>query len=310
MNPLDSMVVFDRSLVRRRRDRAARDHDRHAFLFHQVSDRLLSRLEAVRRTFPAVLELGCRDGHLGRAIAGRRGTELVVKSDLAPAMARLAGDGALVADEEFLPFNDCAFDLVVSNMALHWVNDLPGTLVQINRCLKPDGFFLASLVGGGTLAELRHCLLDAELMVCGGASPRVSPFADLRDAAALLQRAGFALPVADCETIRVTYRTPFDLLGELRRMGSSNALLARRRSPPPRRLFLEAARLYQERHAETDGRVAATVEILYLAGWAPDPGQPRPLRPGTARHRLADALGTVEQPAGDPVGPKCSDSGT
>jgi SAM-dependent methyltransferase len=187
-------------------------------------------------------------------------------------------------------------------MALHWVNDLPGALSQICRALKPDGLFIAALLGGETLWQLRQALAQAESDVAGGLSPRVSPFAQLRDAAGLLQRAGFAMPVADTETIEVRYTDALALMRDLRAMAESNAVRERRMVPTGREVLARAAAIYEARHAGPDGRVAASFEVLYLHGWAPHAAQPRPLRPGTATTRLADALGTIERPAGEKAG--------
>lgn len=201
----DDITVFDRRAVRAHRMRAAAGGTPP--LFREVAERLAERLEAVRRDFPRALDLGCHGGALARVLAGRVGAELFVHADLAPGFAaaarQAAGGDAVVADEEFLPFAPASFDLVASNLGLHWINDLPGALIQIGRALRPDGLFLASMLGGRTLAELRETLLTAELESEGGAGPRVSPFADVPDAGALLQRAGFALPVVDRDTITV-----------------------------------------------------------------------------------------------------------
>lgn len=303
MNTADSMTVFDRALVRRRRDRAAAGFRRHAFLFDEVAERLADRLEDVLRSFPLVLDLGCRDGVLGRVLAGRKGIERLVGCELSPALARRAGGPVVVADEEVLPFAEGTFDLVVSNLSLHWVNDLPGALVQVRRALRPDGFFCAALLGGETLVELRRCLFEAEMAVAGGVSPRVSPFAEIRDAGGLLHRAGFALPVADSDTITVTYSDPLALLRDLRGMGETNAVLARRRVPLRRDVLFDALSRYAGRHAEPDGRVVATFQVIYLAAWAPHESQPKALRPGSATARLADALKAQERPAGDAATP-------
>jgi len=207
----------------------------------------------------------------------------------------------IVADEEALPFADGTFDLVVSALALQLVNDLPGTLVQIRRALKPDGLFLAALLGGETLDELRQSFAAAESEVEGGVSPRVAPFADLRGLGALLQRAGFALPVADADRLVVRYDSAFALMHDLRRMGATNALIDRRRTPLRRATLMRMAEIYAQRFADADGRLRATFEIVWLSGWAPHPGQQQPLKPGTAKARLADALGTRELPAGEKV---------
>ena len=302
----DAHIVFDRALVRRHRDRAAAGLSTHDFLFRHVAEAIRERLDDVARRFPTVLDLGCHGGEMAAALQARGDIELLVQCDLSEAMARRAlenGHPALAADEELLPFADASFDLVVSNLSLHWVNDLPGALIQIRQALKPDGLFLASLFGQGTLAELREALMAAELALSGGVSPRLSPFADLRDAAGLLQRAGFALPVADLEPVAVDYENAFRLFADLRGMGETNAAVARNPAPPPRALWAETARRYAETFAGKDGRLPATFQVIHLLGWAPHESQPRPLRPGSATSRLAEALGTEERPAGDKAAP-------
>jgi SAM-dependent methyltransferase len=298
---------FDRAAVRAHRARAARRGADGDFLFNEVAARLVERLDDIRRPFTRVLDLGCRRGGLGARLAPRlakpEGSLRVVQCDLAPDMARLARDAngfaAIAADEEALPFAPATFDLIVSNLALHWTNDLPGALVQVRRALAPDGLFLAALFGVGTLAELRTALMAAELDAEGGAGPRVSPFADVRDGGDLLTRAGFALPVADLDTIPVSFESALHLMRDLRAMGETNAVAERRKGISRRRTLMDAAARYP---AGIDGRVTATFEIVFLAGWAPGPGQPRALRPGTARARLADHLGAREHPAGDSTG--------
>ena len=305
----DPLRVFDRAAVRRHRDRAAAGLAAHDFLLREAGERLVDRLEDLTRRFPTALDLGCHAGGLAEQIGGRGGIERLVRCDLSPAMAgRAAGRGlpgeALAADEELLPFAPQSFDLVLSNLSLHWVNDLPGCLLQVRRILKPDGLFLASMLGGATLAELRQSLLEAELGLKGGASPRVSPMAELADAAGLLQRAGFALPVSDGDLLAVTYEDPFRLMAELRGMGEANATLARARRFTGRRLLLDAASRYRGQFADRDGRVRASFQILYLTGWAPHESQQQALRPGSARSRLAEALDTLERPAGDKARPR------
>jgi SAM-dependent methyltransferase len=287
---MNNAVVFDREQVRRQRDRAAARFANHDFLFEEVGERLLDRLSDITRRFPNALDLGCHTGGLGRRLSGRGGVERLVQCDLSAAMVHRAGAGALVADEEALPFAAQCFDLVLCNLGLHWVNDLPGSLVQIARCLVPDGLLLATLWGGGTLAELRACLQDAELEMDGGVSPRISPFVDLRDAGALLQRGGFALPVVDVEAITVTYRSPLALLADLRGMGETNAVVARRRVPLRRTTLMRAMALYQERHADRDGRIPATFEIVTLTAWRPHASQQQPLKPGSGQMPLGKAL--------------------
>ncbi len=241
------------------------------------------------------LDLGSHGDEFATALADRKTVGWLVRADLGHGFARLARGPAVVADEEFLPFAPNSFDLVVSAMDLHWVNDLPGTLVQIQRILQPDGLLLGAMLGGATLWQLRQALTAAESEVEGGLSPRVSPFADLRDAAGLLQRAGFALPVADSETIEVEYDNALALMRDLGAMGESNLVVERRRGLARRATLLRAAEIYGERFALPSGRVAASFEVLFLHGWAPHESQPKPLRPGSAAQRLADALGTAEQ---------------
>jgi len=205
----------------------------------------------------------------------------------------------VVADEEALPFADNTLDLVVSGLSLQAVNDLPGALAQVRRALKPDGLFLAALLGGDTLAELRHSFAMAESELDGGVSPRVAPFPDLRDLGGLLQRAGFALPVTDVDRITVRYATPLGLLHDLRRMGAANPLVERRRVPLRRATLMRAMEVYAARFADPDGRVRASFDIMWLSGWSPHESQQKPLRPGAAKQRLADALGTTEIAAGE-----------
>ena len=208
----------------------------------------------------------------------------------------------IVADEEALPFRDGSLDLVVSGLALQFVNDLPGTLHQIRRTLKPDGLMLAALLGGETLKELREAWLIAEDEVSGGASPRVAPFADVRELGGLLQRAGFALPVADADVVHVTYATPLALMREIKAMGGSNVLNARRRVPVSKGLLMRACEVYIDRFGLAGGRVPATFEIITLTGWSPHDSQQKPLQPGSAKVRLSDALGTVQRPTGEKPG--------
>lgn len=291
----DESHVFERALLRRRRNRFAAGAREHDFLLERVADDIAERLALVRRAFPLAVNLGAHHGLLARRIAGLGGIERIINVDASTALLAQCPGLKVVADEEALPFAAASLDLVVSGLALHLVNDLPGTLVQVRRILKPDGLLLAALLGGQTLQELRHAWLLAEAEITGGASPRVAPFADVRDLGALLQRAGFALPVVDTETVTVTYATPFALMQELKAMGASNALVARRRHPVTRRLLARAAEIYAECYAQADGRVPATFEILTLTAWAPDESQPKPLQPGSATARLADALGVSER---------------
>jgi NADH dehydrogenase [ubiquinone] 1 alpha subcomplex assembly factor 5 len=270
------------------------------FLADEAAERLADRLADITRDFARVLDLGSGGGALARALAGRGA---IVACDPAFACAEAAPTPHLVAEAEALPFAPESFDLVASNLALHWTNDLPGALIQLRHILRPDGLLLASLWGGDTLAELRQALLEAELDISSGARPRVSPFADVRDLGGLLQRAGFALPVVDTDRIEVTYPDALALMRDLRAMGESNALVERPRHFTRRATLLRAAARYAELFGRADGRVPATFELVTLTAWAPAASQPQPLRPGSARTRLADALGTVERPAGDKARP-------
>jgi len=287
----DAMNVFDRRTVRLHRDRAAGGLAENDFLLREVGERLADRLDDVKRRFPLALDLGCHTGELGRLLGGRGGVESLVHCDLSPAMATRASGLRLAADEEALPFGEATFDLVTSLLSLHWINDLPGVLTQIRLALKPDGLFLAAMLGGETLKELRQALAEAEIAIEGGLSPRVSPFAGVRDAGGLLQRAGFALPVVDTETLTVVYSDPLKLIADLRAMGEANAIIERRQGFSRRATLLEAAERYGKAFADAEGRVPATFQVIYLTGWSPDDSQPKPLRRGSAKASLADALG-------------------
>lgn len=297
--PTSPMQIFDRALLAQRRNRAAANFDNHDFLIRRVMEEFSDRLAAVARTFPLALDLGSHKGALKLATLDPGKIERIVSTDLSPAMLA-QGEGARVAaDEERLPFRDGSFDLIASALSLHWVNDLPGTLIQIRRALRPDGLFIGAMFGGDTLTELRQSLAEAEIEREGGLSPRVSPFADLRDMGSLMQRAGFALPVVDTDRVTVRYADMFRLMAELRGMGETNVLTERRRAPLKRSTLARAAEIYGEKFGLPDGRIPATFEIVMLAGWAPHESQQKPLKPGSATSRLADALGTSERPAGE-----------
>lgn len=298
MRPPDPLLIFDRGVLRVRRARVARDWSQRSFLKREIAGRLVERLDDVRRTFPLALDLGCHGDEVAEALRGRPSVNALMRSDLGFDFARRAAGPAIVADEEALPFAAGCFDLVLSAMTLHWVNDLPGTLIQIARILKPDGLFLGAMLGGRTLWQLREALAAAESEIEGGLSPRVSPFADLGDAASLLQRAGFALPVADSDVIDIEYEHALALMRDLGAMGEGNLVGERRRSFSRRATLLRAAEIYAERFAVPSGRVMASFEVLFLHGWSPHASQPKPLKPGAARHRLATALGTIEQSTG------------
>jgi NADH dehydrogenase [ubiquinone] 1 alpha subcomplex assembly factor 5 len=286
--------VFDRALLAQRRDRAAGHKTEAAdFLFVESAERLLDRLDDVTRKFPLALDLGSRDGVLARALQGRGGIETLIHGELSARMLQAARrfGPAVRLDEEALPFGAETLDLVMANLGLHWVNDLPGTLAQIRYALKPDGLFLGAMFGAGTLGELQTSLLEAESAVTGGASGRVSPFPDLRDAAALLQRAGFALPVADLESLTVTYTDLPALLADLRAMGETNLLRQRLKRPTRRAVLTEAAAIYRTKFGLEDGRIPATFRLIYLTGWAPHESQQLPARRGSGQVNLGTVLG-------------------
>ena len=262
-----------------------------AFLLDRVALDFAERLSFVSRPFPRALDLGTPGAQIAEAL--QRPERFVVRA--APLAESATHALSIVADEEALPFASESFDLVVSGLSLQWANDLPGALVQIRRALAPDGLFLAALVGGQSLTELRTALTSAEAELTGGASPRVAPFADVRDLGGLLQRAGFALPVTDSEPIIVRYASMFALMRDLRGMGATNALTERSRVPLRRAVLLRAAEIYAERFTDADGRVRATFDIVWLSGWAPHESQQKPLAPGSARMRLADALNVSER---------------
>jgi SAM-dependent methyltransferase len=298
--------LFDRDLHRMRLKRAAPHIARADFLKSRAAEDLALRLVAINRQFPVAVDLGARTGVFARALAASAAADkvdLLVQADLSAPMLALAEGPRVVADEARLPFAEASVDLVVSSAALHWLDDLVGTLIQIRRTLKPDGLFLGAVLGGASLTELRQCLMEAEIELAGGAGPRVSPFLDAYDGAALMQRAGFALPVVDVDKVSVRYDHPLRLTADLRAMGETNVLLDRPRSPLTRRIVARASELYFERFGTGDGRITATFEIITLTGWAPHPDQPRPLAPGSAKVRLADALGGREQSAGETAKP-------
>ena len=297
----DSPVIFDRELLRARRRRAAAAEPA-TFLLDRVAADLAERLVAVLRRFDLALDLGTPTDAVLKVLAGLGTVGTVVRADRTLPSGGVPVSPFVVADEETLPFRDAAFDLVVSALALQFVNDLPGTLLQSRRALKPDGLFLAALIGGETLTELRQSFAAAESEIEAGVSPRVAPFADLRDLGALLQRVGFALPVTDVDRVTVRYDTVFALMHDLRRMAAANALIDRRRLPLRRATLMRMAEIYGERFSDDDGRIRATFEIVWLSGWAPHPNQQQPLRPGSATARLADALGTREISTGEKSG--------
>jgi SAM-dependent methyltransferase len=282
-------AIFDRKLLRLRQARA-RAFGPETFLVDRVAEELGERLSAVLRQFERAADVGTPTDAVRRVLAASGKVVAVYGAD------------HVTADEEALPFADGSLDLAVSALALQFVNDLPGTLIQIRRALKPDGLLLAALLGGDTLIELREAFAEAEAEIEGGVSPRVAPFADVRVLGALLQRAGFALPVVDSDRLTVRYDSVFDLMKDLRRMGATNILSERRRTPLKRATLAKMAEIYARRFADADGRVRATFEVAWLSGWAPHESQQKPLKPGTATQRLADALGAKEISSGEKAG--------
>jgi SAM-dependent methyltransferase len=287
--------LFDRELIQAHRRRAmARFAPGTDFLLARAAEDLQDRLATVERRFPLAIDLG---GHTGLA------AEAIARSGKADEIIRMEQDcrfllgpfRSVVADEEALPLAPASADLIVSLLSLQLTNDTPGTLFQIRQALKPDGLFLGAMAGGGTLGELRESLLAAEVELTGGASPRVAPFADVRDVGSLLQRAGFALPVTDVETFTVRYDHIFALISDLRAMGMQNSLIGRSRKPVSRRFFARAAEIYAERFSDPDGRIRATFSIIWMSGWAPHASQQQPLKPGSAKASLAEALKAAEK---------------
>jgi SAM-dependent methyltransferase len=298
---MTAALLFDRPLHRARLERAAASLGDADFLRVRAAGDAVERLLAVTRSFPLALELGARRGEFARALCAAAPTKIgtLIESDLSLSMLGRPGGAPAgpraVLDEERLPMAEGALDLVLSLLSLHWTNDLVGTLIQIRRALKPDGLFVGAVLGGATLFELRQALLEADAEADGGAGPRISPFLDAYDGAALLQRAGFALPVADLDRVTVRYAHPLGLLRDLRAMGETGVLLERSRRPLSRARIERMSAVYRERFGLPDGRVPATFEIVSLTGWAPAETQPKPLAPGSARVSLKDALSAVRR---------------
>ena len=295
----DEAELFDRVLLRRRRSRFASELSQHEFLLSRVATEITERIEVILRDFPLALDLGAYDGVLGRAVGALPSVGAMIYAESAPALAALCPKPSVVCDEDMLPFRDKSLNLVVSGLSLHRVNDLPGALIQICHALHPDGLFIGAALGNRSLLELRHALIKAEAELEGGASPRVAPFADMREYGTLLQRAGFALPVTDSDLLTVTYPSPRDLMREIRAMGGGNVMAERRKEPRARGTLERAEEIYRMWYGTPEGRITASFEIVYLSGWAPHESQQKPLAPGSAMKRLADVLGTKEHPAGD-----------
>lgn len=286
--------IFDRTELQNRRSRLAEADNASDFLLKRTCLDILDRLSAVNREFGFGLVLGWDGGYLGSDLGGSLAVNGLIHTDLNAKLSMHLPQPALAANEEHLPFADNQFDLVLSPLTLQWVNDLPGTLAQIRRTLKPDGFFAAALTGGDTLEELRTSFLNAESEFSNGATPRVAPTADMQALGALLQRAGFALPVIDRDKVIVRYDTPLALMADLRSMGATNILRDRSKIPLKRSVLARVVEFYHHHFADPDGRVRATFDIIHISGWAPHPSQQKPLKPGSAKSRLADALGVEE----------------
>jgi len=286
------ITIFDRKQIAFQRSRAVKNQSGgHDFLLRWSMDQIAERLSIVRRQFPVCVQIGARAPLIP---AHPFGIEHLITTDITPDL-----NPDIVCEEDFFPFAPQSLDLVVSALDLHTVNDLPGALIQIRRSLKPDGLFVAAMIGGETLHELRQCLVQAELETSDGASPRIAPFADKPQMGDLLQRAGFSLPVIDSEIVTVTYDSIFPLMKDLRGMGEGNAVAERTRKLTPLSLFVRAGELYAEKFVEPDGRIRATFEIIFLLGWAPHASQQQPLKRGSATARLADVLGTTETGTGE-----------
>lgn len=289
--------IFDRALVLKRRLRAEQAGARPNVLMARAADDLADRLSATLRRFESAVDIGSEGPEALAALMAAASVGDALRLD------RIPGPGvAAVADPEMLPLGAASVDLIVSLLSLQTLNDLPGALVQIRRALRPDGLFLAALIGGRSLHELREAFMQAELEIEGGVSPRVAPFADVRDMGGLLQRAGFALPVTDVDSFSVRYNSAAGLLDDLRALGATNPLVERRRTPLKRATLSRALALYEQRFRDADGRIPATVEIVWVSGWAPHDSQQKPLKPGSAKARLADALRVPEHGAGEKAG--------
>jgi len=292
---LSAPQLFDRTLILKRRRRAMQHGDMPDFLLERAIREMSERLGGVQRAFSHILAIGAEGNLLTDALAGAcPDADHLVTMEPSPSLLEVSPSPKVLGDEERLPFRDGAFDLIASALSLHLANDLPGALIQIRRALKPDGLFLAAVLGGATLQELRESFLQAEMEIEGGVSPRIAPMADIRDFGGLLQRAGFALPVVDSDLVTVTYASPLSLMQDLRAMGATNMMLARRKTPLRRAVLHRAVEIYHDRFGAANGRIRASFEILHLAGWAPHESQQKPLAPGSAKARLSDALGVSE----------------
>ncbi len=296
---MNSPNIFDRRIIQANLTRAAAGVPRIDFLLNHAANELTGRLAGIKRSFERVADVGSYHGVAARLLNERIPGAATISLSPVMALAEACPAPRAVAAEEALPLKDASLDLITSVLSLQLVNDLPGALIQIRRALRPDGLFLGALLGGDTLIELRQAFMMAETETLGGVSPRVFPAADVRDLGGLLQRAGFALPVVDSERLTVTYPNALALIKELKAMGGANPLAARSKKPMRRDTLAEALSTYATHFTGADGKVRATFEILYLCGWAPHESQQKPLKPGSATTRLAEALGTAEIAAGD-----------
>ncbi len=289
-------ILFDQQLIRQHRERAADKYSDYAFLKDAAAARLADRLDLIRRDFDLCLDVGAHDGRLMKHFARLGKIGQMIQTDPAEKFAiatRQCGTGVVHVLSE-LPYKPESFDAVFSCLSLHWVDDLPGLMLQARQLLRPDGLLLVNLLGGNSLIELRQVLVEAEHAITGGVSPRCAPMADIRDIGGLMSRAGLALPVADSDRLTVHYPHMFKLMEDLRGMGEQNALVARLKAPTRRQIFLQAAEIYRKRFGRADGQIPASFEIMTLTAWAPHDSQQKPLRPGVAAHRLAAVLETDE----------------
>lgn len=294
-------VIFDRKRIARNRSRAAADFNQYDFLYREVAERLLDRLLDINRRFKKILVLGAQGGLITEILKSNpayKDTQIFTLDISADMKADMVGD------EEKLPIGRHSVDCVISNLNLHFINDLPGCLAQIGYALEPDGLFIASILGPQSLADFRTALMQAELELFNGSGNRIAPFVDIVDATALMQRAQFALPVVDQDKITVSYPDTYKLMRDLRGMGGGNPLSEITQARVSKALFDRAEAIYRKQHAEVDGRIPVLFEILYLTGWSPHESQQQPLRPGSAETRLADALDSSEVPVDDPAAPK------
>lgn len=294
------ITIFDRTQIAINRFRCRPHFENYDFLFQWSKKQLLDRLSDINRRFSMGLHIGSRG-----CITAQDHDKIdwIATSDLTGSSIDQSHGSFIQADEEFLPIASQSLDLIVSNLNLHSVNDLPGTLLQIKQALKADGLFIASMLGGETLHQLRKVFTDVEIELFGGVSPRISPFADKPQMGDLLQRAGFSLPVVDSEIVTVTYDNIFKLMQDLRHMGEGNAISERNKKHVGKEFFIRAAQKYAELYAESDGRIPASFEVIFLLGWSPHHSQQKPLRPGSAEHSLAEALGGTEYKSGDRAKP-------